>query len=62
MFVLVCKIWAKGKKMLLSKNVNLIFPSFLQNHPIEQRLRKHAYFFFANNLMTLMTVALNAIQ
>jgi hypothetical protein len=52
----------RGKRMLLSTNVNLIFPSFFQNHPIEQRLRKHAYFFFANNLMTLMTVALNAIQ
>ena len=48
--------------MLLSKNVNLIFPSFLQNHPIEQRLRKHAHFFFANKLITLMTVALKAIE
>jgi hypothetical protein len=52
----------RGKRMLLSTNVNLIFPSFFQNHPIEQRLRKHAYFFFANNLMTLMTVVLNAIE
>jgi hypothetical protein len=52
----------RGKRMLLSTNVNLIFPSFLQNHLVEQHLRKHAYFFFANKLITLMTVALNAIE